>query len=58
MNYVKSREGYARFITKLPGKVEDRIKRTNCAELSPHSYYKVDRKFKSSVLVKGVDEVD
>ncbi|MEH7246444.1 hypothetical protein V7114_06550 [Neobacillus niacini] len=27
MNYVKSREGYARFITKLPGKVEDRIKR-------------------------------
>lgn len=27
MNYVKSREGYARFITKLPGKVEDRIKK-------------------------------
>lgn len=26
MNYVKSREGYARFITKLPGKVEDRIR--------------------------------
>lgn len=26
MNYVKSREGYARFITKLPGRVEDRIK--------------------------------
>jgi hypothetical protein len=29
MNYVKCREGYARFITKLPGKVEDRIKRGN-----------------------------
>lgn len=27
MNYVKSKDGYARFITKLPGKVEDRIKR-------------------------------
>jgi hypothetical protein len=27
MNYVKCREGYARFITKLPGKVEERIKR-------------------------------
>lgn len=27
MNYVKCREGYSRFITKLPGKVEDRIKR-------------------------------
>jgi hypothetical protein len=26
MNYVKCREGYARFITKLPGKVEERIK--------------------------------
>jgi hypothetical protein len=26
MNYVKSTEGYARFITKLPGKVEKRIK--------------------------------
>ncbi|WP_235848491.1 type IV secretory system conjugative DNA transfer family protein [Litchfieldia alkalitelluris] len=26
MNYVKCREGYSRFITKLPGKVEDRIK--------------------------------
>ena len=26
MNYVKSRDGYARFITKLPGKVEERIK--------------------------------
>jgi hypothetical protein len=28
MNYVKCREGYARFITKLPGKVEERIKRS------------------------------
>ncbi|SMQ76015.1 hypothetical protein SAMN05444673_2615 [Bacillus sp. OV166] len=27
MNYVKCRDGYSRFITKLPGKVEDRIKR-------------------------------
>jgi hypothetical protein len=26
MNYVKCRDGYSRFITKLPGKVEDRIK--------------------------------
>jgi hypothetical protein len=26
MNYVKCKDGYARFITKLPGKVEDRIK--------------------------------
>jgi hypothetical protein len=30
MNYVKCREGYSRFITKLPGKVEDRIKRKSC----------------------------
>jgi hypothetical protein len=30
MNYVKSREGYARFITKLPGKVDERIKRKDC----------------------------
>jgi hypothetical protein len=27
MNYVKCRDGYSRFITKLPGKVEHRIKR-------------------------------
>jgi hypothetical protein len=27
MNYVKCRDGYSRFITKLPGKVEDRIRR-------------------------------
>jgi hypothetical protein len=27
MNYVKCRDGYSRFITKLPGKVEDRIQR-------------------------------
>jgi hypothetical protein len=27
MNYVKCRDGYSRFITKLPGKVEERIKR-------------------------------
>jgi hypothetical protein len=32
MNYVKSREGYARFITKLPGKVEDRIKKEKVFE--------------------------
>jgi hypothetical protein len=58
MNYVKSREGYARFITKLPGRVEDRIKRTNCAELSPPSYYKVDKNLESSILMKGADDVD
>jgi hypothetical protein len=29
MNYVKCRDGYSRFITKLPGKVEERIKRNN-----------------------------
>jgi hypothetical protein len=28
MNYVKCRDGYSRFITKLPGKVEDRIRRS------------------------------
>jgi hypothetical protein len=27
MNYVKCRAGYSRFITELPGRVEDRIKR-------------------------------
>jgi hypothetical protein len=32
MNYVKCRDGYSRFITKLPGKVEDRIKRNNHRE--------------------------
>lgn len=31
MNYVKCRDGYSRFITKLPGKVEDRIKRKEAA---------------------------
>jgi hypothetical protein len=32
MNYVKCRDGYSRFITKLPGKVEDRIKRKAVAK--------------------------
>lgn len=29
MNYVKTKDGYARFITELPDKVEYRIKKTN-----------------------------
>lgn len=33
MNYVKCRDGYSRFITKLPGKVEERIKKTKEAAL-------------------------
>jgi hypothetical protein len=37
MNYVKCREGYARFITKLPGKVEDRIKRNSCPKTESHA---------------------
>jgi hypothetical protein len=32
MNYVKCQEGYARFITKLPGKVGDRIKQSKMEE--------------------------
>jgi hypothetical protein len=33
MNYVKCREGYSRFITKLPGKVEERIRRQNISSV-------------------------
>lgn len=34
MNYVKCRDGYSRFITKLPGKVEERIKRKEVREFT------------------------
>jgi hypothetical protein len=33
MNYIKSRDGYARFITELPGKVEERIKHVKSNEI-------------------------
>jgi hypothetical protein len=33
MNYVKCRDGYSRFITKLPGEVKKRIKRQNISSV-------------------------